>query len=68
MNAWTKDHRFGSKYLLLDKLTLELGGVPKALSKDFHSGAVALLDIAQTLLLQLTDLRDLVCRAMKSNK
>lgn len=41
-------------------------GVPEALTEDLHSGAVALPDVAQTLLLQLPDLRDLVCTAVQS--
>lgn len=52
-----------TKYLFFNKLTLELVGVPEALTVDLHAGAVALSHVTQTLVLQLGDLWDLVCTA-----
>lgn len=48
------------KYLFFNKLTLELVGVLEALAEHLGGGAVCLSDVTQTLLLQLTDLWDLV--------
>lgn len=49
-----------TKYLFFNKLTLELVGVLEALTVDLDGGAVSLSDVTQTLLLQLSDLWDLV--------
>lgn len=48
------------KYLFFNKLTLELVGVLEALTVHLDGGAVSLSDVTQTLLLQLSDLWDLV--------
>lgn len=48
------------KYLFFHKLTLELVGVLEALTEHLDGGAVCLSDVTQTLLLQFTDLWDLV--------
>lgn len=53
----------GVKYLFFDKLTLELVRVPEALTEHLDGGAVTLSNVTQTLLLQLSDLWDLVFTA-----
>lgn len=49
-----------TKYLFFNKLTLELIGVLKALTIDLDGGAISLSDVTKTLLLQLSNLWDLV--------
>lgn len=48
------------KYLFFNKLTLELVGVLETVTVHLDGGAVSLSDVTQTLLLQLSDLWDLV--------